>query len=138
MTTTELRKLAIYFVNKGYIDADSIRYSDSLYNASDEERDECIEYVDEIIRHGLENFEIELKRELSLKEFWEKYIVFQDSNVKMIPTPELTDVQKNLLKDWQTMIDSGYKLIIHPGIHPTGGFFWKKVEEIENFEKNKK
>ena len=56
MTTQELKEIAITMVSKGYIDHDKIRDCDDLYNATRDEKDECLEYVDEIIEKGLKNF----------------------------------------------------------------------------------
>lgn len=56
MTTEELKEIAIRMVSKGYTDRDKIRYSDDLYDATKEEIDECLDYVDEIIQVGLKNF----------------------------------------------------------------------------------
>ena len=56
MTTEELKQVAIRMVDKGYTDHDKIRYCDDLYNATQDEIQECLEYVDEIIENGMKNF----------------------------------------------------------------------------------
>lgn len=59
MTETELRKIALHYVNKGYIDRDVIRYSDDLYDATPEEIDMCLDFVDDIVENGCANFVVE-------------------------------------------------------------------------------
>ena len=56
MDSEQLKQIAIRMVSKGYIDRDTIRYSDDLYDATREEIDECLDYVDEIVENGLKNF----------------------------------------------------------------------------------
>jgi hypothetical protein len=56
MKKKELKKLAIYFVNKGYTTMDDIYYSDDLYKATEEEKDECMDYITDIIDNGMSNF----------------------------------------------------------------------------------
>lgn len=56
MTDIELKKLAINFVNKGYTTMDDIYYSDDLYDATEEEKDQCMDYITEIIDDGMNNF----------------------------------------------------------------------------------
>jgi len=56
MTKEELKQVAIKMVSKGYIDYDSIKYCDDLYDATQDEIQECVEYVSEIIENGMKNF----------------------------------------------------------------------------------
>jgi len=59
MTEAELKKIALHYVDKGYIDREVIRYSDDLYDATPEEIDMCLDFVDDIVENGRANFRIE-------------------------------------------------------------------------------
>ena len=61
MTELKLKKIALYMVNKGYIDTDTIRYCDDLYDATEDEIEQCLEYVDECCQIGCIAFERQLK-----------------------------------------------------------------------------
>ncbi len=52
MKELELRKIALNFTNKGYLDHGQLRDSDDLYSASDEDKDACCDFLDEIIDDG--------------------------------------------------------------------------------------
>ena len=52
MTDLELKKIALRMVEKGYIDRDVVRYSDDLYDATEEEREKCLDYLDDVIEGG--------------------------------------------------------------------------------------
>lgn len=57
MKSIELQKIAHSFVSKGYADGEKLRYSDDLYDASGDEKDECLNYLDECLDIGLTAFE---------------------------------------------------------------------------------
>ena len=59
MTKLELQKIALRMVDKGYITMDDIYYSDDLYDATNEEKDECMDYITEIIDNGINNFKLD-------------------------------------------------------------------------------
>lgn len=59
MEAKELQQIALKMVNKGYITMDDIYYSDDLYYATEEEKDECMDYITEIIDNGINNFKID-------------------------------------------------------------------------------
>ena len=52
MTDLELQEIALRMVEKGYCDHDTIRYCDDLYDATTEEKEKCLEFVDEVIEGG--------------------------------------------------------------------------------------
>ena len=52
MTDLELKKIALRMVDKGYCSHDVIRYSDDLYDATNEEIDKCLGFVDDIVESG--------------------------------------------------------------------------------------
>jgi hypothetical protein len=51
MTEKELFEIALKYINKGY-NIEDLRYGDDLYNASPEEKQQCIEFYDEIQDEG--------------------------------------------------------------------------------------
>jgi len=52
MTDLDLQKIALHMVEKGYCDHDTIRYCDDLYNATPEEKNKCLEFVDDVVEVG--------------------------------------------------------------------------------------
>ena len=55
MTELRLREIALLFVNKGYADHGVLRDSDGLYSATEEDRDLCCDFLDEILQFGAKN-----------------------------------------------------------------------------------
>jgi len=62
MNNIELKTIALNMAEKGYTDYDVIRYSDDLYNATDEEIDKCLAFVSDIIENGVSVFRNELNK----------------------------------------------------------------------------
>jgi len=56
MNRKELRQIALNYVNKGYSDYETLMYSDDLYDATEEEKEDCGEFLSEIIENGVANF----------------------------------------------------------------------------------
>lgn len=56
MDKPELRRIALRFMDKGYLDHGKLRDSDDLYSATREEKDLCCEYLDEIQERGKKAF----------------------------------------------------------------------------------
>jgi len=46
MNKSEFNRLAIKFIDKRRIDRDEMRYSDELYNFTEEQREEFLDYFD--------------------------------------------------------------------------------------------
>ena len=55
MTELELRKIAVNFVDKGYAGHEKLKYSDDLYHANVDDRNQCCEYLDEITQYGIKD-----------------------------------------------------------------------------------
>lgn len=68
MNDLELKKIALRFVNKGYYDEEVLRYSDDLYSATDEDRDTCCDFLEEIKSVGITAFEDSMPKELKDNE----------------------------------------------------------------------
>ena len=56
MTNLELKKIALKMVEKGYTDHETVRYSDDLYSATEEEIDKCLAFLDDILENGMSVF----------------------------------------------------------------------------------
>ena len=52
MNELELQEIALRMVEKGYCDHDKIRYCDDIYDATNEEIDKCLGFVDDVIEGG--------------------------------------------------------------------------------------
>ena len=61
MTTKDLFKIALRYIEKGY-NTEQLRYGDDLYNATREEKDDCLEIFWEIQREGTDWAYKELKK----------------------------------------------------------------------------
>lgn len=56
MTKKELQRIALTMFNKGYINSEDIRYCDDMYDATEQDIEQCCEYMSELFRAGKDSY----------------------------------------------------------------------------------